>query len=103
MLLVAALRTLAARLASPPADLMDPVTGPDTYLPDLDRDGWIPLSWIPGLGTGRARAVVDARPHLGVPLTPARLRWVPGIGAETAREAEAWYARGGREPPAAPG
>ncbi len=103
VLLCAALRGLGSALRAPPSDLMDPVTGADGTLPDLDRDGWIPISWIPGFGPDRARQVVEQRAFLAVPLTPARLRFIDGVGEGTAAEAEAWFRRAGRGPPAARG
>ncbi len=103
VLLVAAVRGLALELAPPPADLLDPVGGADGVLPDLDHDGWIPLSWLPGVGADRARQVVAQRAQLGLPLTPARLRLLDGIGDQTALEVEQWYRRAGRGPPLEPG
>ncbi len=92
----------ARTLATAPADAVgaDPVFAAEPCLPDLQRDGWLELSRLPGLGAGRARDVVRARPFLGVPLTPARLKLIPGVGEHSAAEVEAWYRRGGREPPA---
>ncbi len=99
LLLVSALRTLFAAFAPPPADLADPIRGAPLRLPDLAHDGWVPLSWLPGIGPKRARAVVRLRAGLGVELTPERLVLIPGIDAGTAQEVRDWYRSFGRAPP----
>ncbi len=103
VLLWAALRGWWVAWEPPPRDLLEPATGPPTALPELAHDGWIELSRLPGIGPERARRIVQERAHLGVPLTPSRLRLIPGIGDGTAAEVEAWYARAGRGPPVPPG
>ena len=85
--LLLAAAALRAACALPPAadvDLLDPATGPPTRLPELARDGAAALSWLPGLGPGRARAVVAARPLLAAPLDAARMAELPGVGPVTA-------------------
>ena len=98
LLLLAAARTWAGSLRAPPADLLDPSAGPPTVMPDLDRDGWERLSWLPGVGPERARRLVAERPHLGVALTPGRLALLPGFGPGITEKVEAWYGRGGSAP-----
>jgi len=99
LLTVAAARTLWQAMADPPTRLLNPLEGPETLLPDLDQDGWLRLSWLPGVGESRARRIVDQRRFLGVPLTPARLALLPGFGSGVAKEVAAWFAREGRSPP----
>ncbi|RMH03838.1 MAG: hypothetical protein D6702_04650 [Planctomycetota bacterium] len=103
VLLAASIRTLFSGIVAEPADLADPVRGAEAVLPDLQHDGWLRLSWLPGLGPERARQVVAARARLSVRLTPERLALLPGVGERTAAEIAAWYRRGGRGPPARPG
>ena len=88
LLMVAAVRTLDLRLAASERLLLDPVHGPPTVLPDLARDGWLRLSWLPGIGPEKARRIVAQRPHLGVPLRASRLALLSGVGSETAAEVE---------------
>jgi len=103
ILAVAAGRLLAASLAPPEADLLDPARGPPTCLPDPARSGWATLTALPGLGPERARRVVRERAALGVPLRPGRLHLLPGIGPGLEERIRAWYARGGWELPDAHG
>jgi hypothetical protein len=84
LLAAAALRAVFAGTPVPQADLLDPRTGPPTRLPDLARDGAAPLSWLPGLGVGRAHAVIAARPFVPGRLDAERLAEVPGVGEDTA-------------------
>ena len=84
LLALAALLALLAGDAAPPVDLLDSRQGPPTRLPDLARDGAAALSWLPGVGAGRARALVRERPRAEGGLTPARLQTLPGVGAVTA-------------------
>ena len=93
VLIIAALRTFPWLDRESPADWLDPRTGPPTLLPDLAISGVTELSWLPGMGRGRAAAVVAGRPFLGVPLTPSRLALMDGVGEETARQVEAFYRR----------
>lgn len=99
LLLCAAVRTGCATLGAPPRDLLDPASGPPTLLPDLAHDGWLRLSWLPGIGAERARSLVAQRPYLGFPLTPGRLALLPGFGPATAEAVEAFYAGAVRGPP----
>lgn len=62
-------------------------------MPDLQQDGVVRLSWLPGVGPYRARRIVEQRPFLQVPLTPLRLGLLSGVGETTAEEVAAWYAR----------
>ena len=89
LLLAASLATLCFR-SPPPAALLDPAVGPPTVLPDLARDGALRLSWLPGIGAGRAAALVRARPHLDGPLTVERLAELPGIGPRTQAAVQSW-------------
>ena len=91
LLLAVALRGMAC---APPrsVDLLDPLRGPPTVVPDLEHDGVVRLSWLPGIGVGRAREVVRARPFLVGALVPERLAELPGIGVKTQAEVCAWYA-----------
>lgn len=102
LLLLAAARTWLRAFDPPPPDLLDEAVGPPTVLPDLRHDGWVRLSWLPGIGLHRARLIVSERAHLGAPLTPHRLQLLPGIGERTASEVADWYGRQGRRaaPPA---
>ena len=98
--LCAALLVLAAagallRRPPPPADLLDPRSGPPTLAPDLARDGAVRLSWLPGVGPAKARALVAARARMEGPLTAARLAELPGVGERTAADIAAWLARWG--------
>ena len=97
LLLVACARTAWASLEPPPQSLLAGPRPPPILVPDLARDGWVRLAWLPGIGPERARRIVAERPHLGVPLTPATLPWLPGIGATLAtgceRQLAAWRAR----------
>lgn len=70
-----------------------PGGGPQTLIPDLQRDGAQRLSWLPGVGPYRARQIVAQRPFLQVPLLPRRLGLLPGIGETTAAEVASWYDR----------
>lgn len=98
LLLLAAVRTLALRSAPPPADLLDPQSGPPTVLPDLAHDDWVRLTWLPEVGEEKARAIVAARPRLRVPLTLERLHLVPGCGPTLQARARDWYRRQARGP-----
>ena len=98
VLIIAALRTFPWLDRESPADWLDPRTGPPTLLPDLAISGVTELSWLPGMGRGRAAAVVAGRPFLGVPLTPSRLALMDGVGEETARQVAAFYRRSLRSP-----
>ena len=66
--------------------------GPSTLIPDLAHDDVQRLGWLPGVGSFRARQIIEQRPFLQVPLTPARLALLPGVGETTAAEVAAWYA-----------
>ena len=79
----------AGRLAS----WGSPGGGPETLIPNLQRDDALRLSWLPGVGPYRARQIVAARPFLQVPLLPRRLSLLPGIGETTATEVTDWYDR----------
>jgi hypothetical protein len=102
VLIIAALRTFPWLDRESPADWLDPRTGPPTLLPDLAISGVTELSWLPGMGRGRAAAVVAGRPFLGVPLTPSRLVLMDGVGEETARQVAAFYRRSLRSPQGGP-
>ncbi len=95
VVMVAALRGFGAWRVGPPPNPLDPAVGPPTLVPDLERADVVELSWLPGLGAARARAVVEARPFLPRPLTPERLALVPGVGEATAAEVAAFYAAAG--------
>ena len=95
VVMVAALRGLGAWRGGPPPNPLDPTVGPPTLVPDLDRADAVELSWLPGLGAARARAVVAERPFLPRPLTPERLALVPGVGEATAAEVAAFYVAAG--------
>jgi len=66
--------------------------GPNTLIPDLEHDDAQRLGWLPGVGSFRARKIIEQRPFLQVPLTPARLSLLPGVGETTAADVAAWYA-----------
>lgn len=84
---------LVLRALAPPApDLFGP-QAPPVLLPDLAHDGAQRLALLPGVGPDRARRIVQARPHLGAPLTPDNLALLPGVGEETARAVQAFYAQ----------
>lgn len=69
----------------------DPGGGPETLIPDLAHDDTLRLSWLPGVGSYRARQIVAGRPFLQVPLTPERLALLPGVGETTAKDVATWY------------
>lgn len=83
---------------APQRDLLQLPIGPGTVLPDLAKDDWMRLSWLPGIGVEKARHIVSIRPHLGFRLTPGRLHLIPGIGPRTAQKVQDWYRLGGQEP-----
>jgi len=60
-------------------------------LPDLARDGVQRLSWLPGVGVGRARGIVEQRPFLARPLEATTLPELPGVGEQTAAAVRRWY------------
>jgi len=87
-------------LASPPQapqlafqEWQKPGGGPQSYVPDLHRGTAVELSWLPGVGPGRAQAILEHRASLEVPLTPQRLALLPEIGEVTASKVERWYRR----------
>ncbi len=105
LVFLAALRTWAAMLAAPPADLLTPSAALPTVLPDLAHDGWHRLSLLPEIGPERARRLVSLRPFLGVPLDPRRLEWIPGFGPLAGQRVMDWYSQEAsanrpKEPPA---
>lgn len=71
--------------------------GPSTLVPDLAHDDAQRLGWLPGVGSFRARRIIEQRPFLQVPLTPERLALLPGVGETTAADVAAWYAGLDRE------
>ncbi len=99
MLLAGLCAAVAVRdLAHPPQEpqlafqeWQKPGGGPQSYVPDLNRGTAVELSWLPGVGTGRAQAILEHRASLEVPLTPERLALLPDIGAVTAAQVERWY------------
>jgi len=93
LVFLAALRTWAATLAAPPADLLAPSAALPTILPDLAHDGWDRLSLLPDIGPERARRLVALRPFLGVPLDAQRLEWIPGFGPLAGRKIADWTRR----------
>lgn len=104
-LLLTVLLVCAVQLRGPAE--FDPVDGfavltrnPPLAL-DLARDGAERLAWLPGVGVGRARAIVAARPYLPRPVDAAALPGLPGVGVRTAEAVEAWLTalEGGRGPP----
>lgn len=66
-------------------------------LPSLARDGVERLAWLPGVGVGRARRIVETRPFLGRPLEVELLPELPGVGETTAAEVDAWFEEQGME------
>jgi len=70
-----------------------PGAGPPSFFPDLQRSDPLALSWLPGVGPGRAQAIVESRAQLDVPLIPERLALVPGVGKVTAARVSHWYQR----------
>lgn len=69
----------------------EPGGGPQTFVPDLATSGALPLSWLPGVGSGRAEAILRHRAALDVPLLPERLALLPEIGSVTAARVHRWY------------
>jgi len=98
VLIVAAARGLSA----PPGAGLDhwqrTEKAPETLVPDLEKDGRLRLSWLPGVGSYRADRIVRERPLLQLPLTPQRLELVPGVGETTAKAVEDWYRRQAQAP-----
>ncbi|MBI4577614.1 MAG: helix-hairpin-helix domain-containing protein [Planctomycetes bacterium] len=62
---------------------------------DLNRAAWHELSAVPGLGPGRARAIVDYRERNGRFHSVEDLEAVPGVGPVTLREARPYLVAGG--------
>lgn len=86
----AVLRTGCAG-AAPGGDRFERLTRDAPLLPDLARDGVQRLSWLPGVGVGRARGIVEQRPFLPQPLEAATLPALPGVGEQTAAAVRRWY------------
>ncbi|MGB0954102.1 MAG: hypothetical protein ACPG31_12845 [Planctomycetota bacterium] len=93
MLLCAAWRGAALPAAVRLQGWTEPGGGPQTFVPDLQHDDALRLSWLPGVGPYRAQQIVAQRPFLQVPLLPRRLSLLPGIGETTAEGVAGWYAR----------
>ncbi len=72
-------------------DSFEQLTRDPPPLPELARDGVQRLSWLPGVGVGRARQIVEQRPYLTRPLQPATLPELQGVGEQTAAAVQRWY------------
>ncbi len=69
-----------------------PMTADSPASPDAERRALVALSLVPGVGTGRVRALVAALGSASAALgaAPARLAAVEGIGPSTAAAIAAW-------------
>jgi helix-hairpin-helix protein len=93
LLVLASVRTLLDLHKGLPPDWSLPTVALPTTVPDLATAGWRELSWLPGIGSGRARSIVAHRSQLGFPLTPSNLHLLPGVGEVTAKKIVDWYAQ----------
>lgn len=76
--------------------------GPEPFLPDLNSAPERHLLLLPGIGPGRARAIVEERVRAGPFASVSDLARVRGIGPATAAALSA-LVRAGERPRASPG
>jgi DNA uptake protein ComE-like DNA-binding protein len=93
LVVLASARTLLDLRAGLPPDWSVPTAALPTVVPDLAQAGWRELSWLPGIGAGRARSIVAHRSRLGVTPTPQNVQLLPGVGESTANRIAEWYAQ----------